>query len=319
MRCLHETYAMPENRRWRQARRAAFVQDMKASLTQHPAHLMSFELVHQKLQLSDLRYVGLQDVPLDQIVGSVGRYADFTRFFFPRQDNLQERWQSVEQLRATGRALPPIELYKVGQAYFVRDGHHRVSVARQHGVSALTAIVWEFETHVPLEPDSDVDDLLRQAAHAAFVERTNVQHLCPGIQIKLTQPDGYEDLLREIKAHQRIFSRIEGREIGSDEAMVLWCDIRYTPVIRLIRQCHVPLHFPGLTEADLYLWLCRNRQELEASSGHHIFLEEAAGNLTRRFGKASPLARGIKQAAAWLASIAEAWASERWRVFRVAF
>ncbi|MEJ2736421.1 MAG: hypothetical protein P8189_23115 [Anaerolineae bacterium] len=282
---MRESYTPPDNRAWRQARRSAFVRDILAPFAQRPADLMSFGEVHRKLRLSHPRYLGLQDVPLDTIVGSVGRYTDFNRFFLPRRDHLQERWQRIDQLYASGRDLPPIELYKVGQAYFVRDGNHRVSVARQHALSSFRAIVWEYRTHIPLEPDSNVDDLLRKAAHAAFVERTHIDHLRPGMQIELTQPDGYEVLLREVQAHQQIFSRIERRKVPSDEATGLWYDIRYTPIVEIIRRTHIRQHFPDLTETDLYLHLRRTWRELEASHGHHIFLEEAAHYLNRRFGK----------------------------------
>jgi len=279
---------------------------------------MSFGDVQKKLQLGDLHYLGLQDVSLDQIVGSVSRFADFTRFFSPRQDHLQERWQRIEQLRAGGRDLPPVELYKVGQAYFVCDGNHRVSVARQHGLSTLRAIVWEYETQVPLQPDSDIDDLLCEAAHTAFVEHTHIDRVRPGIQIELTRPDGYEDLLRDIQAHQQIFSRIEQRDIAGDEAVALWYDIRYTPIVEIIRRRHILQHFPGLTETDLYLWLCRNRRELEGHSRRHIRLEEAAHDLAQRFGKNPFLALRIKREIAWVASVAGTWASDRWKAFRTA-
>jgi hypothetical protein len=128
---MNKTYTTSETQ-WKQARRVAFAQDVLAAFTKRPADLLPFEEVRQKLQLSNMRYLGLQDVPLDHIVGSVGRYQDFTRAFLPRWDDLQDRWQRIDRLVITGADLPPIELYKVGQVYFVRDGNHRVSVARQH-------------------------------------------------------------------------------------------------------------------------------------------------------------------------------------------
>lgn len=85
----------PESGEWRQARRTAFVEEVLAVLTQRPADLLSFDHVHEKLQLNDVRYLDLQHVPLDRIVGSVGRYGDFTRAFCPRQDHLQGRWERI--------------------------------------------------------------------------------------------------------------------------------------------------------------------------------------------------------------------------------
>ncbi len=310
---MKASYSMAESREWRQARQSAFVQDVLGTFSQRSADLMSFEDVQQKLQLCNLQYLDLQEVALDQIVGSVGRYSDFTRAFFPRQDHLRERWQRIEELVATGRDLPPIELYKVGQVYFVRDGNHRVSVARQHGRSTLKACVWEYETHVPLEPNSDVDALLCKTAHDAFVERTHIDQVCPGAQIRITQPDGYDDLLREIQAYQQILSEIDRRELASDEALMLWYEIRYTPIIEVIRQRGVLQQFPGRTETDLYLWLCRNLRELEASYGHYVLGEEAAQDLSKRFGKSPFLVGRIGRAVGRSARVTAAWVSDRWR------
>jgi hypothetical protein len=313
---MRGSYTPVGSREWKQARHSAFVQEALAALTRHPAGLMSFEDVHQKLQLCNLHYLDLQVVPLDRIVGSVGRYADFTRAFFPRQDHLQERWQRIEELLAAGRDLPPIELYKVGQVYFVRDGNHRVSVARQHGLFALKACVWEYETQIPLEPDSDIDELLCKTAHVAFLECTKIDHLCPGSRIKLTQPGGYEALLGEIQSYQQLLSKIDRREIANDEALTLWYEIRYKPIVEIIRQSGVLQYFPGRTETDLYLWLCQNLRELEASYGRHMLGQEAAQDLRRRFGRNPFPARRITQAAARSARVTAAWLAGRCNAVR---
>jgi len=292
---------MSETREWEQARRSSFVQDVLGVFTPRPADLLPFEEVRQKLQLHNVRYLGLQDVPLDHIVGSVGRYKDFNRAFFPRQDELRQRWQRIDRLVTTGGGLPPVELAKVGQAYFVRDGNHRVSVARQHGTPTIEAYVWEYEARVPLEPDTDVDDLLCKAAHAAFMKRTDVDHLCPDLQIELTQPDGYEDLLYEVEAFQQSLSTIDERKVPFDEAAALWCEMQYTPIVEIIRQQDILHEFPGRTETDLYLWLRRNQEELEARYGQTVLFEEAADDLAKRFGEKPSPARQIKKVAERLA------------------
>jgi hypothetical protein len=313
---VRETYTVSASLGWKQARRTAFVQDVLAAFTQRPADLLSFEQVSQKLKLGTVRYLDLQSIPLDQIVGSVGRYADFTRAFFPREDHLQDRWQRIERMATGAKELPPIELYQVGQAYFVRDGNHRVSVARQLGIATIKAYVWEYETSVPLAPDSDVDDLLCRTAHAAFLERTGIDRLCPHLSIRLTQPDGYEDLLAEIEAYQQILSRVDRRELSFDEAVTLWCDLRYIPIVEIIREQYVLEGFPGRTETDLYLWLCHNRQELEARYEHHVPMGEAAADLTRRSGGRLFPARRIKKAAVWIRRAAVHWATKAWTTAR---
>jgi hypothetical protein len=281
-----------------------------ATFTQRTESLLSFDHTSQKLNLGNVQYRDLQEVPLDHIVGSVGRYTDFTRAFLPRKDHLQERWQRIDEMVAAGRPLPPIELYQVGQVYFVRDGNHRVSVARQRGFTTLQARVWEYETPIPLQPDSDIDELLCRTAHAAFLERTNVQRLQPEVEIRLTEPGGYEDLLQEIESYQLILSQIDMQEMSFDEAVNLWCALRYEPIVQIIRERHVLDEFPGRTETDLYLWLCRNRQELQGNYGHHVLMQEAADDLAERFGR-QIFFRRARTALARMANSIKTWAAGR--------
>ena len=290
---------LPPNtlRLWEQARRQAFVQDVLSAFTQRQADLLPFDQVRTSLHLNNARYLGLQDVPLDQIVGSVGRYQDFTRAFFPRQGIARERWREIAHLTAIiDGSLPPVELYKVGQLYFVRDGHHRISVARQQKVLCVEACVWEYETRVPLEPGIALEDLLAKAACAAFLEHTNAdQFLCSDMRIELTQPEGYDDLLQQIEAFQYSLSRIDEREVPFAEAVGLWCEMRYAPIIEIIRKRDILREFPERTEADLYLWLCRNQEELATRYGRDVLLDEAADDLAGRFGEKLSPTRQVKK------------------------
>jgi hypothetical protein len=308
-----------ESREWKHARRSAFVEEAVAVLKRQSGDLLSFDQVHERLQLKHVRYLALQDVPLDRIVGSVGRYQDFTRAFFPRGEHLRHRWQNIERLLATGQGVPPVELYKVGDVFFVRDGNHRVSVARHRRFSSIEALVWEYDAPVQLQPDSDIDELLCAAAREAFFERTHIDQLCPTLHIELTQPDGYDKLLQEVEQFQGILSTVEGRELSSDEAAALWCDIRYVPIVEIIRQRDILQDFPGRTETDLYLWLCCNREELEEGYQKPIMMEEAASDLATRFGRSLPGVRQVRTTVRWVwGAIAGRMADVRraWRVNR---
>jgi hypothetical protein len=314
---MPESTIPQESREWKQARRAAFVEEAVAVLKRRSGDLMSFDQVHDRLQLKNVRYLALQDVPLDRIVGSVGRYQDFTRAFFPRGEHLRRRWQNIERLIATGRGLPPVELYKVGDVFFVRDGNHRVSVARHRGFSSIEALVWEYDAPVQLQPDSDIDELLCRAAHEAFLEHTHIEQLCPHLHLELTQPDGYERLLQEVEQFQGILFRIEGREISSDEAVSLWCDLRYVPIVEVIRRRAILQDFPGRTETDLYLWLCCNREELEEDYQQPIMMEEAASDLVTRFGNSLPGVRQARTAVRWVIGGMAGFVEEMRRAWRV--
>jgi dienelactone hydrolase len=287
---------MSSFRDWRQVRRSAFVQDILAAFTQRSADLLPFEEARKRLGLRNRRYLGIQNVPLDHIVGSVDRYQDFTRAFCPRHQVSRERWWQIYQLATKGGGFPPIELYKVGEAYFVYDGNHRVSVARRNNARAIEAYVWEYETRASVGPDTDIDDLLCKAAYTAFLKHTNMDRLCPDTYIEPTQPDGYEDLLHEIEAFQTNLSQIDERQIPLDEAVVLWCEMQYAPIVEIIRHRDILQEFPGRTEADLYLWLRRNQEELEVRYGRRVMMEEAADDLFKRFGEKPSPARHIRKA-----------------------
>ncbi len=310
-----------ESREWNQARRTAFVEEALAVLMRRPDDLLSFDQVHDRLQLRHVHYLALQEVPMDHIVGSVGRYQDFTRAFFPRGEHLRRRWQNIERLLTTGKGLPPVELYKVGDVFFVRDGNHRVSVARHRGFSSIEALVWEFDAPVHLQPDSDIDELLCNAAREAFLERAQIDRLCPNLHIELTQPDGYDKLLQEIEEFQGALSRLEERGLPFDEVVTLWCELRYFPVVDIIRRRAILQDFPGRTEADLYLWLCCNREELEQGYQQAVMMEEAARDLATRFGKGLPGVRQARTAVRWVfgaivgsaADVRKAWQAARKR------
>ena len=204
--------------KWNQARRRAFYQRLSSALglTKQPVSLLSFEDVQQKLRLNQNAYRGLQQVPLSQIVGSVGRYHDFTRTFLPLVEGDGQRWRRVAELQYES-GLPPIELYKVGEAYFVKDGNHRVSVARQFGMETIEAYVWEYQTPVGgMSAEAELDELIVKAEYRAFLDKT---------ELDITQRRHAEE---ELRLSEERFSRIV--EISAD-AIVTIDDQQRTPLI----------------------------------------------------------------------------------------
>ena len=145
------------------ARKKAAIQEVLARITGKSNQLLSYEEVADKLKLRARTDRGVQHIPLDAIVGSVGRDTDFTRAFLPGRAVNQQRWANVKAAMEDGAGLPPIEVYKVGEVYFVMDGNHRVSIARQEGATSIEAHVIEVRTNVPLTPDVQPDDLIIKA------------------------------------------------------------------------------------------------------------------------------------------------------------
>ena len=156
---------------FRKARNRAFLEEIIARFTGESIDLLSYEEVRQKLKTHGSSERGLMDIPLNSIVGSLGRYADFTRDFLPRQDANQDRWTRVKLAVSDTVGLPPIDVYKIGEVYFVKDGNHRVSVARQGGAEFIQAWVTEVQTRVPLTPDITPDDLIVMAEYLEFLKQ----------------------------------------------------------------------------------------------------------------------------------------------------
>ena len=263
------------------ARRKAFIQRILALVTRQSLDLLSFEQVREKLHLRDRRYQGLQEVPLVQIVGSVGRYRDFTRTFPPRADGLRDRWAAVED-RVKEGGLPPVELHKVGDAFFVREGNHRVSIARSQGASDIEAFVWEYPSLVPLSPTDDLDDLLIKQGYVTFLKKTGLNTLRPNQHIELTAPGRYRDLLEHIAIHRYYLGLGLEREIAAEEAVSSWYDNVYQPIIRAIHKQDILQQFPGCTEADLYIWISRWQYELSERYGEPISAVVAVDEFAER-------------------------------------
>ena len=278
------------------ARRKADMQNLLAWLTGKDTRLLSYEDVRRKLHATAnaAGKQGLQDIPLDAIVGSVGRYTDFNRDFLPQREGIQDRWARV-MVQANGpTGLPPIDVYKVGDVYFVLDGNHRVSVARQLGATHIQANVTEIKTDVPLTPDTSPDDLIVKAEYADFLERTNLHKLRPGSDLTLTEPGNYRILLEHIAVHRYFMGIEKGREIPYEEAVAHWYDTVYLPVVEVIRERGILRYFPGRTEADLYIWLAKHRDELRESLGWEMDLETIADDLVDRY--AADLAQTLGRA-----------------------
>jgi nucleotide-binding universal stress UspA family protein len=265
------------------ARRQAALEEILARLTGKSNDLLCYEDVRQKLKARGTVARTLKDIPLDAIVGSVGRCADFTRSFLPRQDSDQMRWTRVEVGMTDLSGLPPIEVYQIGQAYFVLDGHHRVSVARQFGATHIQAYVIEIHTRVPLSPEVQPDDLIAKAEYADFLEHTNLDELRPEANLSVSVPGQYRALEDHIEVHRYLMGLEQKREPSYEEAAIHWYDEVYLPVVQAIRERGILRDFSERTEADLYLWLSEHRGELEEALGWEIRPEAAAADLAAQF------------------------------------
>ncbi|HEX9148638.1 MAG TPA: hypothetical protein VF958_05685, partial [Thermoanaerobaculia bacterium] len=235
------------------ARRTALVQDLLAQARGRPTDLLPFDAVREKFRLRRLVDRGIQEVPLERIAGTVQREREFNRAFLPRDESLRDRWQEIEGLAEGAKGFPPVELYRVGETDFVVDGHHRVSVARSLGASTIEAHVKEFETAVPLDPTSSIEDVVLKEGLSDFLETTGLSPERPD-EFRTTEANGYERLIDHINVHRHFRGVNERREIPWPEAVRSWRDTVYRPMIERIETSGVLEEFPGRTPTDLYLF-----------------------------------------------------------------
>ncbi len=246
---------------WARARRGVLVQTVVCALKSCAVDLIPFDEVRTRLHLTQKYCRGLQTIELARIRGSVGRYRDFTSAFLPRRSHLRRRWQRVKEV-GLAQGLPPIEVYQVGDAYFVADGNHRVSIARQEGRQMIDAYVCEFVTPVALSAEADLDEVIIASEHAEFLHKTRLDKLRPGLEIVFTSPGRYRELECSITMFRDALEETRGEEIPYEDAVLLWCDTVYGPAVHEIKKSGVMERFPDRTEADLFVWMWKHQQVL---------------------------------------------------------
>jgi hypothetical protein len=266
------------------ARRKAFFNDMMSVFSGRPNWLLAFEEVRGALPFEGQMYKGMQEVQVSQIVGSVDRYYDFDRAFLPTQTKTRPRWESIDRAALRDVSLPPVQLYKVGDIYFVKDGNHRVSVARERGVEYIDAEVIEMRTRVPLRASTSPEDLLRLGEYSRFLEDTQLDRLRPGVDIQFSALGRYDQLLEHISAHRWYMGIEQNRPIEWQEAVLDWYDNIYMPLVKIIEETQILRDFPGRTAGDLYLWIMDHRWYLKEATGEDVGSQEAAEQYGEMYG-----------------------------------
>lgn len=264
---------------FQRARFRAFLNQVWGTLSGRRSTLLSYDEIKEKLHVGGPIYRGLKTIRVEQIAGSLNRYHEFDSVFLPASDTLADRWQSVNRAFYQEISLPPVVLYKVGEVYFVVDGHHRVSVARQQGQIYIEAEVRECATRVNLTPDIKAEDLEILGNKVNFLERTSIDSLIPEANIKLTIPDGFDRMLEHIAVHHYFMGLDWKRDISEEEAIKHWYETVYMPIIHVIRETEILKDFPDKTEGDLYLWVLDHQHYLEQEEGQPLQPPQEAARL----------------------------------------
>jgi len=237
------------------AYRRGFWRRLGAWLSGRSNELLPYDEVRKQLPFQGQRSAGLQEIPLDKIVGSVGRYRDFDRAFLPTQRITSERWINISKARYKDTALPAVEVYQIGEVYFVRDGNHRVSVAREREQDYIDAYVTVVEVPIQLTAEMALDDVVDKAEYAQFMLQTNLSRLRPDADLQVSDPGAYGRLLEHIVTHAYYLSIERGADISYEEATTSWFDNVYCPLVEVIEEHNLAKPLPDYTLTDLYLFV----------------------------------------------------------------
>lgn len=268
------------------ARRRAQRDAISARLTGRDTSLLPFDAIRTELRQQSPLYRGLREVPLDEIVGSVGRYKDLSRKFLPLTDAMRERFVRITSLAIT-EGWPPIELFQIGGVYFVKDGNHRVAAARELEFPSIESHVWEYPEDVTIGPDDSLDDILIRFGERNFMKLTGLDERIPDHGILFTTPGRYTELRAQILDLRGKLEAIDGEDMPYPEAVDAWYEMSYLPAVQIIRESQMLEAFPGRTESDMFVWMSVMRTPLQEQYGDFDNLADLARLLADEYGEGS--------------------------------
>ena len=274
----------------------ALINEIQHLLNPEEAKLISLQDIKTLLRPKSEVYKGMQVIPVDHIVGSEGRYSDFDNHFFPKSNFLKNRWEHVDMAHYQDIILPAISVYELGGLYFVRDGNHRVSVAKSKHIENIDAEVVCLQSEIKLKPGSTKKQMIRQVLDyekRVFYAETNFGDITDYWCLDFSTPGQYDVVYNHILCHKYYINSTQTEEIPMEEAILSWFHNVYLPVTKVIASRKIIKRFKGRTNADLYLFLIKYWDELKQKFGNEFPLEDAAKGFTEQYGK-MPLVRRVK-------------------------
>jgi len=243
------------------ARRRATAARLAARLRFEPDDvnvILPYEEVVDALGYVSERRVGLEVVPLDLIVGTVDRSRDFDRRFRPTSGRVRGRWEQIAAAVRSGEAMPPIDLLRIGEIHFVRDGHHRVSVAHALGWKDINAYVTEVKTRVGADRTISLTDLPLKSHERVFFERVPLPAQARA-RIQLSDPWDYGELAESVEAWGFRAAQRRGEDLDRAANARLWFETEYEPVVDMLREAEM---IGDGTETEAYMRVIAERYRL---------------------------------------------------------
>ena len=272
----------------------AFINEIQHLLSPEEASLISLNDVKQMIKSNAETYIGMKVIPIDKIVGSEGRYKDFDNRFFPKSTHLKNRWQHVDEAALNDITLPPIKVYEIAGLYFVRDGNHRVSVAKTRGNEFIDAEVVSLQSEIKLKKADSLKEIQKQIINyekRVFYSETGFGDITDYWCLDFSSPGRYDVIYNHILTHKYYMNQNKPTEVTMEEAIKSWFYNVYFPLASIIREKFILRDFPGRTLGDLYVWTVRYWDDLKKKFGDDIPMDQAVLDFQKHYK--IPLAKRI--------------------------
>lgn len=266
------------------AHNKAFINEIQHFLSPEEAKLISLNDIKHLLKPNNETYVGMKVIPINKIVGSEGRYNDFDNNFFPKNTHLRNRWQHVDEAAIQSIDLPPIKVYEIAGLYFVRDGNHRVSVAKARGTEFIDAEVVSLQSEIVLKEAFNLSDIVRQIINyekRVFYSETGFGDITDYWLLDFSRPGRYDVIYNHILTHKYYLNTKRTDEVSMEEAILSWFNNVYMPIVSAIRKKHIMHRFSKRTISDLYVWIVRYWDDLKQKFGDNVKIEDAVSGFKK--------------------------------------
>lgn len=266
------------------ARNKALFNEIQHLLTPEEAAMISLKAVRKVIKTQSETYIGMKVIPINKIVGSEGRYRDFDNQFFPKRSIIKERWEHVDEAVIKDIVLPPIKVYELGGLYFVRDGNHRVSVAKSKGVEFIDAEVVSLQTEIKLSPARTLNGMMKQIISYEkrnFYFETNFGDITDYWVLDFSTAGQYDVIYNHILTHKYFINQNQTEEIPMEDAILSWFNNVYLPVVTTIQKYKIMKYFRKNTVSDLYVWIITFYDELKKKFGDGLPLEQIVNDIKR--------------------------------------
>src|SRR4051812_38619265 len=242
------------------SRRPLYARRMKGLKARRGERLLELDDVGRRRKPFARRYIGVRAIPLDALVGTDGRASSFTRDFRPLHAYSRDRLRSLEAAFTDG-GFPPIVAVKLGETYFVIDGHHRAALARRGGAEMIDADVTEFMARVPLPAGADMLEVVLRELERIFLEDSGLAEARPAVRVLVSRPAHYLELLENIQVHGYHLMRVGRRVLENSEIAANWYDAIYLPTLAAIDGVRLDHLYRDAPTGDLFLILHRHRRD----------------------------------------------------------